>query len=308
MNGRIMRYWSRGLGIILLVLIFTGGLCAKARWQRVIPQEFDKKVTLRISEKNRIYFALQKDAQIQVRISGPTRLRVISRVQIPSSKDEYRYSYFVRKNEGKWIKYSQRAEVSTHTKLVGKSSAQISESKERIFKVPEGTHTYTFRLPKNSSRREFLRFHQREGDFGTPTDVVAMTPQIASESVDLIVREKVTTYYRLQKGNDVLLRLIGPATLKVLARLEFDPNMRGRQNFRVQVFENDLIKGTYSLTSEKSDVCQYKEMSSLVPSKGETFYVDIPQGEHEYRFVRPENHRSVLIKFLLPKKDLDGEL
>lgn len=301
------RYASKAVGLTLLVLVAGACLWAKVQWRRITPEKFDRKVTLRIAEKNRIYYELRKGSEIEVRVTGPTKLRVISRVQIPSSADERRYTYFVRRDDGDWVKFIRRSSVSSQAHLARKSAANVSVSKKHIMKVPAGTHTYGFRLAKKSTRHVFLRFHLREGDFGAPTDVVAMTPQIHSELVDLVVREKVTTYYRVGEGREIALTLIGPATLKVLARLEFDPDMRGQQNFRVQVFEDAVIKATYPLTAIKSDLCQYEEASSLVPAKAETFYLDIPGGEHGYRFVLPENHRSVLLKFLLPKKDLVGE-
>ncbi|MBU1937322.1 hypothetical protein KKG05_07975 [bacterium] len=301
------RYRIRELLVFCLVAGMTAGLWAKTQWTRITPQKFDRKVTLLISEKNRTYFELHKDSEIELHLSGPTELKVISRVQIPSSKTEQRYSYMLRRDDGEWIKYSQRDDVATHVQLKQNDSQKISNSKTRVFEIPAGSHTYVFRLPDNSSRREFLRFHLRKGDIGAPVKTVAITPQSASESVELIVGEEITTYYRLRNENPVNLTLIGPASLKILTRLEYSSIMRGQQNYRLQVFEDDSIKSTYSLNSQKSDVCKYKEPSSLVPSKAEKIQLEIPAGEHAYRFVLPENHRTVLIKFLLPKKYLAGE-
>jgi hypothetical protein len=303
----MVRYWIKGIAFVLAVLVLGGGLWAKTEWNSITPEAFDREVTLEISKKDRAYYELQKGSEVRVRVSGPTKLRVISRVQIPSSKEERQYTYFVRRDEGRWVKFTRYSGVSSYADLKGDGSTQISTSKKHILKVPAGVHTYTFRLSKKSTRRVFLRFHQLGSGFGEPTDVVAMTPKVAGESVRLVVGEQITTYNRLAETHDIALNLIGPTKLKVLARLEFDPNMRGQQNFRVQVYEDGVIKGTYPLTAVKSDVCQYEEPSSLVPAKGETFYVDIPEGEHEYRFVLPENHRTVLIKLLLPKKDLTQE-
>lgn len=300
-------YRIREALVLCLVAGMTMSLWAKTQWTRITPQKYDKKVTLRISEKNRTYFELRKDSEIELHLSGPTKLSVISRVQIPSSRSEQRYSYMLQRDDGEWIKYSQRDEVATHVHLKQDDSKRISNSKKRVFEIPAGSHTYVFRLPKKSSRRAFLRFHLRKGDMGAPIKTVAITPQDSSKAVELIVGEEITTYYRLQKDNPVNLTLIGPASLKILTRLEYNSTMRGQQNFRVRVFEDDSIKSTYSLNSQKSDVCRYKEPLGLVPSKAEKLLLDIPAGEHAYRFVLPENHRTILIKFLLPKKDLAGE-
>jgi hypothetical protein len=303
----VARHWIRGVGLVLVVLVLGGGLWAKTEWTAITPEAFDREVTLQIGKTDRVYYELQKGSEVRVRVSGPTKLRVISRVEIPSSKEERQYNYFVRRDEGKWVKFTRYSGVSSQASLKNDGSTQVSISKKHILKVPAGLHTYTFRLSKKSTRRVFLRFQQLGGGFGSPTDVVAMTPEVSTESVGLVVGEQVTTYYRLAETREVVLDLIGPTKLKVLARLEFDPNMRGQQNYRVQVYEDGIIKGTYPLTAVKSDVCQYEAPCSLVPAKAETFFLDIPDGEHEYRFALPENHRTVLIKLLLPKKGLTQE-
>jgi len=279
---------------------------AKARWRSVVPQRYDRKVTLRISEKNRTYYMLRKDSEIELRLTGPTKLRVISRTEIPSSKKQSRYTYLVRRDDGKAVEFSRRSRASAEARMARNGSTKLSAGENHILNVPAGSHSYTFRLPEKSSTRLYLRFHQLEGDLGAPTQVVAMTPQLWTKSVDLVVREETTTYYRLGEENEIALRLIGPAKLKVLARLEFLPDMQGQQDFRVQVLEDGIIKATYPLTTTESDICQYLETSTLVPGKAETFYLDIPQGEHDYRFVLPESRYTVLLKFLLPKKDLGG--
>ncbi|MFH1011235.1 MAG: hypothetical protein V1784_08375 [bacterium] len=305
--SRIMAKYLVRCSCIALLLGLTIAAGAKVRWRTVAPQRFDRKVTLRISEKNRTYYLLRKDCEIEVRLTGPTKLRVISRAEIPSSKKQSRYTYLVRRDDGKPVEFSRRGKVSAEARPARNGSTKLSAGEKHVLNVPAGSHSYTFRLPEKSSDRLFLRFHQLEGDLGAPTQVVAMTPQLWTKSVDLVVREETTTYYRLGEENEIALRLIGPAKLKVLARLEFHPDMQGQQDFRLQVLEDGLIKATYPLSTTESDVCQYLETSTLVPAKAEIFYLDIPQGEHDYRFVLLDGNHTVLLKFLLPKKDLGGE-
>lgn len=307
MNSMVTKWWVRRLLMGLLLLSVAGGLGAKVFWRSLTPQQFKRKTTLRISEKNRTYYVLEGGTEITVSISGPTKLRILSRIEIPSSKKESRYTYLVRRDDGEWVKFTRRGVASMQAHVARSNSKKVSLGEKHILKVPAGSHTYSFQLPKESSPSVFLRFHQEEGDIGAPTNMVAITPQVTSEAIDLVIHEEVTTYYRLGEGNEIALRLIGPATLKALARLEFYPDMRGQQDFRVQVFEDGLIKGTYSLMTVESDVCQYQQTSSLVPGKAETFYLEIPKGEHDYRFVLPDSYRSVLLKLLLPKKNLSGK-
>ena len=134
-----------------------------------------------------------------------------------------------------------------------------------------------------------------------------MTPAEYTTAVDLVSHEETSAYYRVGTGHQVALKLVGPVTLKVLSRIEFDANMNGRQKWKVRVVEDGKTKGTYSLDSRKSEVTTYREKSALVASRAETFYVEVPAGEHRYEFTLPENHRTVLLRFLLPKNELAKE-
>jgi hypothetical protein len=299
------KYCFQGVCAVLVLGILSFA-SAKTRWRTFAPQKFDRKTALQISGKKRIYYTLRKDSEIQLSLTGPTKLRVLSRAEVSSSKESSRYTYLVRRDDGKWVEFTRRSKVSAQAQLARNSSTKISVAQKHVLNVPEGSHTYAFRLPDKGSKSLFLRFQQIESDFGVPTDVVAITPNSWQESVDLVIREGVTTYYRLHEGTDLALRLIGPAKLKVLARFEFHPDMQGQQDFRVQVLEDGSVKATYPLTATRSDICQYLETSAFVPAKAETFYVEIPRGEHEYRFVLPESQYSVLLRFLLPKKDLSN--
>lgn len=272
------------------------------------PSSYEGEVDILVSGKRREYFVLEEGRQIEIKVQGPSRLKVVSRAVVGGAADSTQYTYLaLRKGSRKTLTFSHRTYASDKVAFVGAREGAISVSRTKIVDIPRGEHVYTFYLPRNSGRQLLLRFALDTHAFTNGTPVVSMTPGEFTTQVDLVTAEEISPYYRIGTGEHVALTLIGPATLKVMARIEFNVNMTGRQKWKVQVTEDGRVKGTYSLTSVTSEVTTYGEPSPLAASRAETFYVEVPAGEHRYEFTMPENHRTTLVKFLLPKNQLERE-
>jgi hypothetical protein len=297
-------------GSVLLVLIaLSAPLLAQSEssgFRFFTPSSYESRMEILISGKRREYFPLAEGGQIEIKVQGPSRLKIISRAIISGAADSTEYTYLaLRKGSRKTMTFSHRTHASDNAAFVGAASGVITVSRVKIVDIPRGEHVYTFYLPKNSGRKLLLRFALDTNAFTNGTPVVAMTPDEFASQVDLVTGEEVSPYYRVGSSEHVALTLIGPATLKIMARIEFDVNMSGKQKWKVQVTEDGRVKSTYSLTSVKSDVTSYKQPSALVASRAEIFYVEVPDGEHRYEFTMPENHRTMLLKFLLPRSQLE---
>lgn len=301
----------RNLTALLTFLFIALPLSAKDDSDGFIfftPSSFDSKTELLISGKRREYFALQEGQQIELKIKGPSRLKVISRVALKSAADSSQYTYLVlRKGSRKTLTFSHTAHASDKASFVGDLQGALGVSRTKIIDIPRGEHTYVVYLPKGIQHKLFLRFALDTNAFTEGTPVVAMTPSEFTTQVDLVSGEDVSSYYRIGTGHHAAIKLIGPATLKVMARIEFDETMTGRQKWKVQVTEDGKVKGTYVLAATRSDVSVYRDPTALVASRAETFYVEIPAGEHRYEFTMPDNHRTTLLRFLLPENQLERE-
>ena len=272
------------------------------------PSSFNGKTELSISGKKREYFTLQEGQQIQVAVKGPSQLKILSRAELSGKADSLQYKILVlRKGSRKTTTISHSTYASDKAAFTDASAGAVSVSRTKVLDIPRGEQLYTFYLPKGTQQKLFLRFALATNVFTDGTSVVALTPEQFTTQVDMVSGEEVTVYYRIGTGYNTSLKLIGPATLKVMARIEYDVNMTGKQKWRVQVAEDSRIKSTYSLASLKSDVMSYREQSPFVVSRAETFYVEVPAGEHRYDFIMPDNHRTCLLRFLLPESQLDRE-
>ena len=152
-----------------------------------------------------------------------------------------------------------------------------------------------------------MRVQEQQSTYMENLRRIPFQPHRFTKAVDLEVKEKITTYYRIGDENELQLNVIGSTNLKILARLEYDQTMRGDQKYRFQILEGDKVIETYSLSTELSDLAKYIEPTSTLLSRGETVYLDVPKGLHSYRIVLLDENRTALIKFLIPVKDLGNE-
>lgn len=290
------------------VILATIASAIAADFKFIAPYAFDRKIDVQIAGKNRAYYALSGDARVQVRVKGPTRLRVISRAILDSKQDSLEYKFLARREGGKkQITFRHRSREFENATVSQETEAGVTAVRAKQIDVPRGDQTYTFFLPRDSKQTVMLRFARESKEFAQGDKVVAMTPITYTTRVDLVTKEEATAYYRAGANDKVILRLIGPATLKVLNRIEFDQNMNGRQKWRVQVIEDGKLKATHSLSAKKSQITAYREASAFVSSHAQTVFVEVPEGTHEYEFRLPDNHRTALVRFLLPEKQLERE-
>ncbi|HEY3294328.1 MAG TPA: hypothetical protein VGL38_02720 [bacterium] len=297
---------------VLFALLITAASPAMAQgvsagYRFVAPTTFDRKVELLISGKRREYYALEQGKQLQITVQGPSRLRIVSRVLLDSPKDTADYGYVIQRKNGKTFTIVHTAGLSDKALMAGEGAKVVGESRSKVMDVPQGDQTFVFTLPKNTKRSVIFRFAVETNEFTAGAPVVAMTPADFTKEVDLTSGEKTVPYYRVGTGFNVALKIIGPATIKVLSRIEFDQSMNGKQKWKVQVAEDGKVKAVYPLSAGRSDTIAYHETSSLVASWAETFFIEVPQGEHRYEFTLPDNHRTALLRFLLPKNQLVRE-
>jgi hypothetical protein len=292
--------------IIFLSLLFAGIVLAEATtvFRFVAPTRFEQKVNFNVAGKIRDYYLLEGTGQIEVQVKGPCQLKVLSRIVMPRNDDKPSY-HFLGKRKGSFesFTFEHSTVVSDSTTFADSASVKISEDRNKVISVPAGDQTYLFHLRPYSKDRIYISFAHTVNVAPKPKLAAAMTPIEFSAQVALLSNEKIQTYYRIGHGEKVSLKLIGPATLKGFCRIEYDVNMLGEQKWRLQVNEDDKIKATYPFSAPKSQVTTYVEKNTLVPSRAETFFMDVPSGEHLYEFTLPENHRTVLLKFSIPKDE-----
>jgi len=277
-------------------------------WITLAPSEYGESRILSISGRDRAYYSIEKGGQFSFQVKGPTQVRILTRLEFatyPSQSVEYGIQYRVDDHATETVTLTSRpAEVARDP---NNPRLLLGYLRDLCLDVPRGVHSYALQVSDDVTR-VWVRIQEQESTYEQKLSRVAIAPQQYSTAVDLEVKERITTYYRVDSNSQITLNVIGPTNLKVLARLEFDQTMRGLQKFRFQILEAGQVVETYAITTELSDVARYIQPVSTLLSKGDTCYLDVPKGSHSYRIVLLDEGRSALFKFYIPVKDLENEL
>ncbi len=288
---------------ILLGVLFTHPLIA-GQWVTLKP-EGGKKTSLLITDKARTYYRLSAGKSMYYDISSPGKYRVYTRMDFgKSKKKEEIYTFRLGIDDEIGTLYSRATKPSKKITATG-SNTKIGESRKIELEVQPGAMKLTVRLGKDAGKDVYFRVQRLREEFTKYEDYVFYAPVKYKESVDVSTRENVSIYYRVDSDGLLSVEVNGPTTLKIIARVMMDDTMRGTIKFPIAAYEDGNLKNTYYLAAKNSQTSIILDHPGLLPSRGETLYIEVPKGHHRYGFALPENQRQVILRFYIPKKHLD---
>ncbi|RJP76917.1 MAG: hypothetical protein C4524_09205 [Candidatus Zixiibacteriota bacterium] len=308
MNLRSSKHWIGVIGVLLAGACLTGAQNGLT-WHSFKPDKTPSVQKVMVMGKELRYYPLERGQEILVTVEGPTTLKVLSRVDFGrQTKGEKRYYLRYEHLGGKKGRFRRSAGVSATAVLTDDPNHHLGSSRSAFLKVPPGKQTYRFYVGNKASYRLYLRVYNRTAVVEAKSQYVALAPARFSRAVDLVIKEEQVTYYRAGTQDSLKLSVIGPTTIQVLTRLEFDPTMVSGQKFRVRVFENGTEKQIFALRSKLSEIAEYREASDKKVGQAAKFFIEVPRGKHEYTFEIVDDGRSALMRFLLPRKDIANNL
>ncbi len=294
--------------ILMFILLLSVSLAeAKGKTRSLKPKNAKKNIPITISGKTRRYYPLSTEKPSILSIKGPGKLRVISRsCFIPKEEDKVKYDIIYIIDGGKEKKYKARGVKRSKQATYKDGSLGVPGLlKDFEIELGRGYHTLEFRLDKETPPVA-LRF------IFTPTkkkkqDWLSLSPLSPSEPVNLITNEEITHYYRFSKNKPLQVEIIGPTELRVLTRIEFAYDMKGRVNYRIQIRRKDKVVNTYQLSSRRSEITTYENNGKLVAGKAREFVINVPKGQQKYDIMLLDKNKSALARFMFPKKDVKLE-
>ncbi|MBU0519786.1 hypothetical protein KJ564_12720 [bacterium] len=301
------------IAVVMALIAILGIGVASAQtgfvWDSIKPAKAPSGVKALVMGKELTYYPLEKGKEIVITVTGPTRLKVLSRIEFGEEKSGEKSYYLRYELDGKGnTKFRRVATASATAVLAEKRAIHLGTAQNVYIKVPDGKHTYRFYVGSKSTYRLFCRFYERSAAVETESDNIALTPARFTTVIPIIVKEDEASYFRIGSQDSVELSVIGPTTIKVLSRLEHNPAMFANEKFRIRVFEDTIEKQTYPLRSAPSEVAEYGYVTDTVLGKGAKFFIEVPKGKHLYRFEVIDNGRNALLRFFIPQKDLNNNL
>jgi len=296
---------------VLMVIIFSGSISwaqTSSKSNLLKPTNYQKRVSTIVSGKTRHYYSLSADKASVISLQGPGKLQVITRARFKSdspTKTSYSILYSI---DGGTQKSSIIKDVIRSTKdtYADGTLGIPGQSREFTIDLGRGDHSIEFLIQDDktaiAARYIFTPLKEKKIDW------IAFSPLRPSEPVDLISKESTVCYYRFSKTKPLKVEVNGPTELKVMTRIEIHYQMRGRIHYRIQVNENNVVKNTYQLSSDRSESAAYKDNKELIPGKACEFVIHVPQGKHSYEIrLLDEDKNTVLGRLLIPKKDVKLE-
>jgi len=184
----------------------------------------------------------------------------------------------------------------------------LGNARIAYIEVPSGQHVYKFNRESKDKDRLYFRFYSRTSDMDAQSKNVVFAPVKYTTAVNLIVKEERSSYYRVGPLDSVTVSVIGPTTMQVLIRLEFDATMVTDQKFLIRVYEDGRPKQIIPFRSQPSDIADYQGRSDKIAGKADKLFVEVPRGKHEYTFEILNNGHSALMRFFIPRKALTNNL
>jgi len=259
-----------------------------SRWQAIENIAGHVPLTVLVQGKARTYFRITPESPLAVTVEGPGRLRLVSRVELSRGVSRP-ISYKLRIEEGGELRMEQDTEssVADGVKLRDGTSA-ICKSRSVAMDVSAGSHRFTVSVTGAMAVliRPLYSIPTR-GEAG----MISITPVEAFRSVTLSEGEKLIPYYTTLPGKPVKFRVVGPTSLEISTRLDFDATMRGTQAYRIAVTKGrDRIREVKFKTT-KALTAAYTDLADRSASKLDRIVIPLSEGVHELsvELLEPKN-------------------
>lgn len=112
---------------------------------------------------------------------------------------------------------------------------------------------------------------------------VKLTPVSFAAVEEILTKNKISTnYYETTKSKPVKIEITGPKKIKILLRLGFTCDMKGKIDYRLTIREDKKIKNTYQISAQNSSQSIFKNIKELTPGMANFIIIDVPTGTHSY--------------------------
>jgi hypothetical protein len=281
--------WPAAIACAVLLTLPSGVLAA--RWVPLAPGPDVKPVTVRVNGHPRGYYRLTQSEFLILTVDGPGRLRLLTRAEIERGKPT-KAGYRLRVTEGAKTLKDQSVETAAaeHAALDG-SDAVICKSRNLFVAIPQGTHRVKIAQHELPSVLVRPFFSAKALETVPAAAMISITPIDAARSVTLSEGERLIPYFSALPRRPVHFRIIGPTTLELTTRLDFDDTMRGTQVYRIGVSSGRHRIREVTFRTTKATTATYTDLKDRVPSKLGRIVVPVAEGTND-----------ILVELLGPKK------
>lgn len=217
------------------------------------------------------YYLVTKNQPLELSVAGPNWLRVYTRLLWHSDlPNKQTYKFLLTEGDKEKV-------VTLETERSGSARGANKESygkwRSLFLEIPSGLTNYKFTLLEAKSETVALRFN-----FEKPQEYKKKTPEFPATELQLVEKEKLTTYYQTKPNSPIKLKVEGPIKLKSVCRLNYDYTLEGRQSFTISAVVQGKEWQSKTFRVSKSETGLYKNAPQYIPSTPGNFFVNVPPG------------------------------
>lgn len=246
-------------------------------------------VVVLVNRKPRVYFEVTPRRPLEVSVTGPARVRVVTRAVVGAGTATP-VSYTVRVSAA-GTRLGETKTESSPGKRVRRRDGKgiVCKSRSVVVSVPPGAHRLSIAVegaPDILARVLVAAPRPPAAEL-----MVSLTPIEAPRSVTVSEGEKLIPYYTTRRGRAVRFRVVGPTSFEMTSRLDFDATMRGAHRYRLAIRVAGAPPREELFTTTKATAATYAEGTDRIPSKVDRIVIEIGKGTHD-----------VAIELLSPKR------
>jgi hypothetical protein len=218
------------------------------------------------------YEVLTRSSPLELDVTGPTWLRVYTRVWWPGAETAavtYRLSLWQEDDERTIEQTAGRSGSS-----IGPGGRKVGEWRSFFVQVPAGASHYRLVLNQAPADTVGVRIVEQAPRPWQPAAIGA------GRLLTLVEGRDTARFRELTRDRPLKVEFAGPCRVRVRARLNFVPSMSGTHGFVLTAEERTQL-ARKSMRVSRSPAGVYTDEPAVLPSTERTLLFNLPAGKHE---------------------------
>ncbi|MCF7810069.1 hypothetical protein K9N50_03675 [bacterium] len=295
------------LWLVLFSVIFPSSETKSSKWQKITP-DGGERVVLEIIGNEWEYYRLEPGERMTYDVSDYSECRIITRADFRDTRKKELVYYFRLgwNDENGDLIARAGIRASKNVRLKG-TKYRVGESQIVEFSDLHDNNKLTLELNDTAEHPVYFRVQYLKKEFTDETEYTSYDPSHHEVKVEIVTHETTSDYYLIDNSGKLCYEIIGPAILKINVRIAMDLNEKNCVRKQLDIYDNEKMKDSEELQFTRSKVSTFRDNSLFIPSKAETFYIEIPKGKHQYRFKLSDNVNHVYVRAYIPDDDLSPD-
>ena len=254
----------------------------------------EKKITLKIKGKERIYYELDDNGLLynnigkQFNAEDSLQIGIYTRtIKAPSGKKSRNYGLKIQiDNDPPFeLRYKKNGSKVTSPDRPGWN---YTKSGIWYIYIPNKSAGSKIKiLPMKGNPVVYVRLTSSKIDNNGKAGKIITTVNYQNRvSIKNSKINKATKWYVVNSSNQQQFEIEGPTKIRVFSRLQLDNN-KLRDSYYIFLRENGIDLGTYYFQTEKSTESIIVD-SNYPVSKWRSLWINVPKGKHYYTFFNPQ--------------------